>query len=75
MSEFFPCIQVGGKRQKPMPSREELLSRNSFASVNENRHLDKLSRRRKMVNQWPARIVCVLILALAAAVEAGWVYL
>lgn len=29
-------------KQKPMPSREELLARNSFPSVNTNRHLDKM---------------------------------
>lgn len=30
------------QNEKPMPSREELLVRNSFPSVNTNRHLDKI---------------------------------
>lgn len=30
------------KLNRPMPSREELLARNSFTSVNTNRHLDKM---------------------------------
>lgn len=30
------------QNQKPMPSREELLARNSFASVNNNKHLDRM---------------------------------
>lgn len=30
------------QNEKPMPSREELLARNSFPSVNTNRHLDKM---------------------------------
>lgn len=30
------------QNEKPMPSREELLARNSFPSVNNNRHLDKM---------------------------------
>ena len=29
-------------KQKPMPSREELLARNSFGSVNNNKHLDRM---------------------------------
>lgn len=35
------------KLNRPMPSREELLSRNSFGSVNNNRHLDRLLEKRK----------------------------
>ena len=30
------------QNQKPMPSREELLARNSFGSVNNNKHLDRM---------------------------------
>lgn len=30
------------KKEKPMPSREELLARNSFGSPDNNRHLDRL---------------------------------
>lgn len=29
-------------KQRPMPSRGELLSRNSFGSVNNNKHLDRM---------------------------------
>ena len=35
------------KLNRPMPSREELLSRNSFGSVNNNRHLDRMLGKRK----------------------------
>ncbi len=28
--------------QEPMPSREELLARNSFGSVNDNKHLNRM---------------------------------
>jgi hypothetical protein len=35
------------KPNRPMPSREELLSRNSFGSVNNNRHLDRMLEKRK----------------------------
>ncbi len=35
-------LSVGRKAEKPMPSREELLSRNSFGSPDNNRHLDKM---------------------------------
>ena len=30
------------QNEKPMPSREELLARNSFPSVNQNKHLDRM---------------------------------
>ncbi len=30
------------QNEKPMPSREELLARNSFPSVNTNRYLNKM---------------------------------
>jgi hypothetical protein len=29
-------------KPKPMPRRDELLARNSFPSVNENKHLDRM---------------------------------
>lgn len=30
------------QNQAPMPSREELLARNSFGSPNDNKHLDRM---------------------------------
>lgn len=35
------------KLNRPMPSREELLSRNSFGSVNDNKHLNRMMEKRK----------------------------
>lgn len=35
------------KQNIPMPSREELLSRNSFGSVNDNKHLTRMLEKRK----------------------------
>lgn len=35
------------KQNRPMPSREELLSRNSFGSVNDNKHLNRMLEKRK----------------------------
>ncbi|EKR9786221.1 DUF2737 family protein [Escherichia coli] len=35
------------QRVKPMPSREELLKRNSFGSVNNNRYLEMILRSKK----------------------------
>ena len=35
------------QNEKPMPSREELLARNSFPSVNQNKHLDRALKRLK----------------------------
>ncbi len=32
---------------KPMPSREELLARNSFPGPDRNRHLDRILEKRK----------------------------
>lgn len=37
-----PAMLAAGKRQRPMPDREDLIKRNSFPSVNENKHLDKI---------------------------------
>ncbi|EOM1599060.1 DUF2737 family protein [Escherichia coli] len=33
------------QRVKPMPSREELLKRNSFPSVNQNKYLNAMLRK------------------------------
>ena len=38
------------QNQKPMPSREELLARNSFGSVNNNKHLDRALKRLKTID-------------------------
>ena len=38
------------QNQKPMPSREELLARNSFGSVNDNKHLDRALKRLKTID-------------------------
>ncbi len=35
------------KLNAPMPSREELLARNSFGSVNDNKYLDRMLEKRK----------------------------
>ena len=35
------------QNEKPMPSREELLARNSFPSVNQNKHMDRMLEERK----------------------------
>ena len=35
------------QNEKPMPSREELLARNSFGSVNNNKHLDRMLVKQK----------------------------
>lgn len=34
-------LAIGRRAEKPMPSREELLARNSFAGPDNNRHLDR----------------------------------
>lgn len=39
--------ESAGKKQSPMPSRRELVKRNSFPSVNENRYLDKILKEQK----------------------------
>ena len=38
------------QNEKPMPSREELLARNSFGSVNDNKHLDRALKRLKTID-------------------------
>lgn len=35
-------MRIRPSRQKPMPSREELLARNSFSGPDSNRHLDRM---------------------------------
>jgi len=35
------------KPNRPMPSREELLARNSFPGPDSNRHLDRMLEKRK----------------------------
>lgn len=35
------------QNQAPMPSREELLARNSFGSVNDNKYLDRMLEKSK----------------------------
>lgn len=37
---IFPHEMVINQRVRPMPTRHELLKRNSFGSVNNNRYLD-----------------------------------
>lgn len=37
-----PAMLAEGKRQRPMPDREDLIKRNSFPSVNDNKYLDKI---------------------------------
>lgn len=40
----YLTVTVGGKSDRkhiPMPSREELMKRNSFGSVNNNRYLNR----------------------------------
>ena len=39
------------QNEKPMPSREELLARNSFPSVNTNHHLDKMLGKQKAASR------------------------
>ncbi|MDT3523229.1 DUF2737 family protein [Cronobacter sakazakii] len=45
--ENYLTVTVGGKSDRkhtPMPSREELMSRNSFGSVNNNKYLNRWLR-------------------------------
>nr|WP_142626321.1 DUF2737 family protein [Salmonella enterica] len=35
-------MKITKPNQPPMPSREELLARNSFGSVNDNKYLNRL---------------------------------
>ncbi|EFH9784293.1 DUF2737 family protein [Escherichia coli] len=44
---ILPAKMIIRQRVKPMPSREELLKRNSFGSVNDNRYLEMILRSKK----------------------------
>lgn len=44
---ILPAEMIIRQRVKPMPSREELLKRNSFDSVNDNRYLEMILRSKK----------------------------
>ncbi|EGO7647287.1 TPA: DUF2737 family protein [Escherichia coli] len=41
---ILPAEMIIRQRAKPMPSREELLKRNSFGSVNDNKYLNAMWR-------------------------------
>ncbi|EBW8686594.1 DUF2737 family protein [Salmonella enterica] len=41
---ILPSEMIIRQRVKPMPSREELLKRNSFPSVNQNKYLNAMLR-------------------------------
>ncbi|ELR6922385.1 DUF2737 family protein [Escherichia coli] len=42
---ILPAEMIILQRVKPMPSREELLKRNSFCSVNDNKYLNAMWRK------------------------------
>ncbi|EHL7222919.1 DUF2737 family protein [Escherichia coli] len=42
---ILPAGMIIRQRVKPMPSREELLKRKSFGSVNDNRYLNAMWRK------------------------------
>ncbi|EAC1507909.1 TPA: DUF2737 family protein [Escherichia coli] len=42
---ILPAEMIIRQRVKPMPSREELLKRNSFPSVNQNKYLNAMRRK------------------------------
>ncbi|EHN5563669.1 DUF2737 family protein [Escherichia coli] len=44
---ILPAEMIIRQRVKPMPLREELLKRNSFGSVNNNRYLEMILRSKK----------------------------
>ncbi|HAV9102823.1 TPA: DUF2737 family protein [Escherichia coli] len=44
---ILPAEMIIRQCVKPMPSREELLKRNSFGSVNDNRYLEMILRSKK----------------------------
>lgn len=44
---ILPAEMIIRQRVKPMPSREELLKRNSFPSVNQNKYLNAMWRKRR----------------------------
>ncbi len=48
---ILPAEMIIRQRVKPMPSREELLKRNSFPSVNQNKYLNAMWRSGKKMKQ------------------------
>ncbi|EFN4865940.1 DUF2737 family protein [Escherichia coli] len=42
---ILPAEMIIRQRIKPMPSREELLKRNSFGSVNDSKYLNAMLRK------------------------------
>ena len=44
-SGILPAEMIIRQRVKPMPSREELLKRNSFTSVNQKKYLNAMWRK------------------------------
>jgi len=42
---ILPAEMIIRQRVKPMPSREELLKRKSFGSVNDNKYLNAMLRK------------------------------
>ncbi|HHN6461153.1 TPA: DUF2737 family protein [Escherichia coli] len=48
---ILPAEMIIRQRVKPMPSREELLKRNSFPSVNQNKYLNAMWRSGKKCNK------------------------
>ncbi|EHB8039782.1 DUF2737 family protein [Escherichia coli] len=44
---ILPAEMIIRQRVKPMPSREELLKRKSFGSVNDSRYLEMILRSKK----------------------------
>ncbi|HFJ3402228.1 TPA: DUF2737 family protein [Salmonella enterica] len=45
--DILPAELIIRMKFKPMPTREELLQRNSFHSINENKYLNAMLRRNK----------------------------
>lgn len=45
--EILPAELIIMMKFKPMPTREELLQRNSFPSINENKYLNAIMRKDK----------------------------
>ncbi|EBJ3732096.1 DUF2737 family protein [Salmonella enterica subsp. enterica serovar Rissen] len=45
--DILPAELIIRHKIKPMPTREELLQRNSFPSINENKYLNAILRKDK----------------------------
>ncbi|HDI4953551.1 TPA: DUF2737 family protein [Salmonella enterica] len=45
--DILPAELISRHKIKPMPTREELLQRNSFPSINENKYLNAILRKDK----------------------------